>query len=120
MGSNDGRVGDTAYWNAHYAKLSDQSYVKDVAEYLLARKAALCSYALRDKRPVTDLDSEQRARCSLQLVAFVERAPRPRDVQKLHHEDDIARVQVRYSAGEDVAQQQLRDRRAATVRGDPP
>jgi hypothetical protein len=51
------RVGDTAYWNAangHYAKLKDQSYVKDVAEYLLSRKDALAAYALRDKRPVTD------------------------------------------------------------------
>jgi hypothetical protein len=48
------RVGDTAYWNAHYAKLKDQSYVKDVAEYLLSRKGALAAYPLRDRRPVTD------------------------------------------------------------------
>ena len=48
------RVGDTAYWNAHYAKLKDQSYVKDIAEYLLSHKEALATYALRDRRPVTD------------------------------------------------------------------
>jgi len=48
------RVGDTAYWNAHYAKLKDQSYVKDVAEYLLSHKETLVTYALRDRRPVTD------------------------------------------------------------------
>ena len=51
------RVGDAAYWNAHYQKLHsthDQSYVKDIAEYLLSHKAALAQYALRDMRPVTD------------------------------------------------------------------
>jgi hypothetical protein len=48
------RVGDTAYWTAHYAKLKDQSYVKDVAEYLLSRKDALATYALQNKRPITD------------------------------------------------------------------
>jgi hypothetical protein len=48
------RVGDTDYWNAHYAKLRDDSYVKDVAEYLLSRKASLLLYPLRDRRPVTD------------------------------------------------------------------
>jgi hypothetical protein len=48
------RVGDTAYWNTHYSKLADQSYVKDVAEYLLSQKDALARYALRDKRPLTD------------------------------------------------------------------
>ena len=48
------RVGDTEYWNAHYAKLRDHSYVKDVAEYLLSHKDLLLLYPLRDKRPVTD------------------------------------------------------------------
>ena len=48
------RVGDTTYWNAHYGKLADQSYVRDVAEYLLSQKDALAGYALRDKRPLTD------------------------------------------------------------------
>ena len=51
------RVGDTAYWNeanGHYAKLKDQSYIKDVAEYLLSRKDALATYALQNKRPITD------------------------------------------------------------------
>jgi hypothetical protein len=48
------RVGDTDYWNAHYAKLRDHSYVKDVAEYLLSLKASLLLYPLRDRRPVTD------------------------------------------------------------------
>ena len=48
------RVGETAYWNTHYEKLADQSYVKDVAEYLLSQKDALAGYALRDKRPLTD------------------------------------------------------------------
>ena len=47
------RVGDSAYWNAHYEKLSDPSYVKDVAEYLLSRKDAP-AYSLRDERPVTE------------------------------------------------------------------
>ena len=48
------RVGDTEYWNAHYAKLRDHSYVKDVAEFLLSHKDFLLLYPLRDKRPVTD------------------------------------------------------------------
>jgi hypothetical protein len=48
------RVGDGVYWNEHYRKLKDQSYIKDVAEYLLSHKAALAQYALRAKRPVTD------------------------------------------------------------------
>ena len=48
------RVGDTEYWNAHYAKLRDHSYVKDVAEFLLSHKDFLLMYPLRDKRPVTD------------------------------------------------------------------
>jgi hypothetical protein len=48
------RVGDSAYWNAHYARMSDHSYVKDVAEFLLSRKEQLQSYSLRDRRPVTE------------------------------------------------------------------
>ena len=55
------RVGDVAYWNAHYQRLhgtgsasASASYVKDVAEYLLSHKDALVAYALRDNRPVTD------------------------------------------------------------------
>jgi hypothetical protein len=32
-------VGETAYWAEHYTKLRDQSYVKDVAEYLVSLKA---------------------------------------------------------------------------------
>ena len=48
------RVGDGVYWNEHYRKLKDQSYIKDVAEYLLSRKDALATYALQNKRPITD------------------------------------------------------------------
>jgi hypothetical protein len=48
------RVGDGVYWTEHYRKLKDQSYIRDVAEYLLSHKAALAQYALRDKRPITD------------------------------------------------------------------
>jgi hypothetical protein len=48
------RVGDSAYWKTHYAKLNDQSYVRDVAEFLLSRKEQLQSYSLRDKRPETE------------------------------------------------------------------
>ena len=48
------RVGDSAYWNAHYARLLDHSYVKDVAGFLLSHKEALLLYPLRDRRPMTD------------------------------------------------------------------
>ena len=51
------RVGDVAYWSGpdgHYQKLSDPSYVKDVADYLLSHKEALGTYVLQDRLPVTD------------------------------------------------------------------
>jgi hypothetical protein len=43
------RVGDEAYWDAHYGKLGDPSYVKDVADYLASHKSNLMTYALRDR-----------------------------------------------------------------------
>jgi len=45
------RVGDAAYWATHAAKLRDESYVTDVAGYLLSLSAP---YALGE-RPITDL-----------------------------------------------------------------
>jgi hypothetical protein len=51
------RVGDTAYWDAHYRKMrSDASagYVKDVAVYLLSHKDPLSAYSLIHQRPVTE------------------------------------------------------------------
>ena len=48
------RIGDAQYWNEHYAKLEDQSYVKDVAEYLVSHKEALKRYVIRDRRPITE------------------------------------------------------------------
>ena len=48
------RIGDAQYWNEHYAKLKDQSYVKDVAEYLVSHKEALGRYAIGDRRPMTE------------------------------------------------------------------
>jgi hypothetical protein len=47
------RVGDTTYWNEHHRKLRDESYVKDVADYLVSREGELERYSLRDKRPIT-------------------------------------------------------------------
>jgi hypothetical protein len=52
------RVGQVAYWDDHYGKLRDDSYIKDVAEYLLSfgsprQPGSLASYNLRDKRPIT-------------------------------------------------------------------
>ena len=47
-------MGDVQYWNEHYAKLKDQSYVKDVAEYLVSHKEALERYVIRDRRPITE------------------------------------------------------------------
>lgn len=48
------RVGDAPYWNEHYRKLKDPSYIKDVAEYLISHKAALERYVIRDRRPITE------------------------------------------------------------------
>jgi hypothetical protein len=48
------RIGDAQYWNEHYAKLKDQSYVKDVAEYLVSHKEALGRYVIGDRRPMTE------------------------------------------------------------------
>lgn len=45
------RVGDTAYWTEHYAKLGCASYIKDVAEYLLSRKT--CSRAREHRQAAT-------------------------------------------------------------------
>ena len=47
------RVRDSAYWDAHYQKLHDHSYIKDVAEYLLSRKDDVARYAMKDQRPIT-------------------------------------------------------------------
>jgi hypothetical protein len=52
------RVGDTSYWTAHYGKLGSASapdasdYIKDVAEYLLARKEGVTSLVVT--LPITD------------------------------------------------------------------
>lgn len=43
-------MGDTAYWEAHGAKLLDASYIKDIAAHLLSLNGQV--HTLRETRPV--------------------------------------------------------------------
>ena len=47
------RVGDTEYWKGFYAKLEDNNFLKDIADYLCSFKDQVNLYAMRDERPMT-------------------------------------------------------------------
>ena len=47
------RVGDTEYWKKFWAYLQDDSFIKNIADYLLSFKEEVERFAFRDERPIT-------------------------------------------------------------------
>jgi hypothetical protein len=47
------RVGDTEYWKRFWAYLQDDSFIKNIADYLLSFKEEVERFSFRDERPVT-------------------------------------------------------------------
>lgn len=47
------RVNDTIYWTEFYKKMHDDSFLRDIADYLMSMKEAVNNYAFRDERPIT-------------------------------------------------------------------
>jgi hypothetical protein len=48
------RVNDTKYWDSFYKNLDNDSFIKDICDYLCSFKEKVSLYAFRDSRPITE------------------------------------------------------------------